>query len=123
VEFCANTFTLDADGRASISLPYRDEACERCGTCKRNQMLVRSADSDVIVYIGDGVSDFCAAAHADLVFAKGALETHCREENISYRRFRGFDDVRSDLTMLSAKRALRRPRRAVLNRQAVWSSG
>ena len=123
LEFRANALKFGAEGAPAIALPYRDEACERCGTCKRNQMLVRSADNDVIVYIGDGISDFCAAAHADIVFAKGELETYCREQNISFRRWRVFDDVRRDLVSLVQHRVLRRPRRAVLNRQAVWSSG
>jgi 2,3-diketo-5-methylthio-1-phosphopentane phosphatase len=123
VEFRANALSFGAEGAPAIALPYRDEACERCGTCKRNQMLAASADNDVIVYIGDGISDFCAAAHADLVFAKGELETYCREQNISFRRWRVFDDVRGDLVSLAQRRALRRPRRAILNRQAVWSSG
>ena len=123
VAFRANAFSFDEDGTCSIALPYRDEFCTRCGTCKRNQMLVHSADKDVIVYIGDGFSDFCPSAYADIVYAKGELETHCREQNISFRRFTSFDDVRTDLASMCARRSLHRPRRAVLNRQALWSSG
>ncbi|MGH2569430.1 MAG: HAD-IB family phosphatase, partial [Bacteroidota bacterium] len=41
------------------SFPYRDAECERCGNCKRNHLLTMSGDDDIIVYVGDGISDQC----------------------------------------------------------------
>ncbi|MBL0176824.1 MAG: HAD-IB family phosphatase [Ignavibacteria bacterium] len=123
IPFRANALAFNPDGSCAIRQPYRDEWCERCGTCKRNQMLVHSADRDVIVLIGDGLSDFCAARHADVVFAKAELETYCQRENISFRRFRDFTEVRADLEGMIARGDLRRPRQAALNRASVWSMG
>ena len=38
----------------------------------------------MIVYVGDGYSDRCPVQYADIVFAKGDLQTYCQEQNISY---------------------------------------
>lgn len=46
-----------------------------------------------IVYIGDGQSDFEAAARADLVFAHRVLADECERQEIPYRPFTDFGDV------------------------------
>jgi 2-hydroxy-3-keto-5-methylthiopentenyl-1-phosphate phosphatase len=46
-----------------------------------------------VIYIGDGRSDFEAAAQADLVFAHRILAEECQREGIPYRDFRDFGDV------------------------------
>lgn len=46
-----------------------------------------------VIYIGDGRSDFEAAARADLVFAHSVLAEECRREGIPYRDFHDFGDV------------------------------
>ena len=40
--------------------------------------------------IGDGRSDFCAAASADLVIAKGALAVYCGKNGIAFEPFIDF---------------------------------
>ena len=47
------------------------------------------------VYIGDGYSDFDAAAAADVRFAKKgrALEPHLRERGLSYHAFSSFSEI------------------------------
>jgi 2-hydroxy-3-keto-5-methylthiopentenyl-1-phosphate phosphatase len=45
------------------------------------------------VLVGDGRSDFCAAAHADVVFARASLLEHCRARGIPCVPFETFDAV------------------------------
>jgi 2-hydroxy-3-keto-5-methylthiopentenyl-1-phosphate phosphatase len=119
----SNHFVLNADGSCSVDLPYEHPDCPNCGNCKCSHMLTMSGDKDYIVYVGDGYSDFCAAGCADLVFARGSLESFCQKENISYRRFFSFADVQSILTTLLAGKKLRRPHQAAMKRKAIWMSG
>ena len=46
-----------------------------------------------VILVGDGKSDYCLAKHADIVFAKGKLITHCEQENIPFHRFQTFAEV------------------------------
>jgi len=114
----------DASGRHALGFefPHNDAVCDRCACCKRNQMLTRSADEDVIVYVGDGFSDRCPVQYADLVFAKGDLQTYCREENISYIVYRTLDDVTGQLESLLEGDGMRRRRQAMLRRRAVFAA-
>ena len=46
-----------------------------------------------MVFAGDGRSDFCVSTQADLLFATGPLQLHCRGEEISFVPFTTFKDV------------------------------
>jgi 2-hydroxy-3-keto-5-methylthiopentenyl-1-phosphate phosphatase len=83
-------------------------------------MLNGTPDEDVLVYIGEGYSDRCPAAYADVVFAKDALQTYCREENISYIPYRSFHDVRRSMELLAGRKKLRRRYRASMRRKEVF---
>jgi len=119
----ANSLELRQDGTCSISRPYADSECSSCGMCKRNIMLTNSADEDYIVLIGNGLSDYCPATYADLVFAKGKLESYCQEKNISFRKFHTFNEISSVLGDLLQKKKLRRPKRAEILRKSLWTRG
>jgi len=104
-----------------IDFPYADESCSRCACCKRNIMLTRSGDEDVIVLIGEGYSDICPARFADIVFAKKELQSHCQAGNISYFPYLDFNDVVRKLEAMTAKeKPLRRRARAALNRRTAF---
>jgi 2-hydroxy-3-keto-5-methylthiopentenyl-1-phosphate phosphatase len=122
-EFHANHLALLPGGGCEVILPTPDEHCDRCANCKRNHILTRSGDRDIVVLIGDGVSDFCPSRYADLVFAKGKLETHCQRENIRFRRFDNFDDVLSILRRMISTRVLQRRGQTELRRKDVWLQG
>ena len=70
------------------------EGCE-CPTasCKRNVVLNNSADEDIIVYIGDGHTDYCAAEYSDVVFAKSKLAAYCNLNRIAHHPFKNFFDI------------------------------
>ena len=117
--------------RFSPRFPHRDETCDRCASCKRNHMLLRSGDEDLIVYAGEGFSDRCPVRYADIVFAKDELLRFCEEENISYFRYESFADVGRRLGsmpgLVPGRRAggLRKwkRRRAELARREVYAGG
>ena len=80
-------------------------------------------DNDIIVYIGDGYSDFCAVKFADIVFAKGELQTKCQNENISYYLYKNFDDIIARMTEIMNKKRIPKRRQALINRQDVLLAG
>ncbi len=90
----ANKLTFKPNG-VSISYPYRNPDCKAGnGVCKCQIAEQLSADvGGPVVLIGDGKSDYCLAKHADIVFAKGKLITHCEQESIPFRRFQTFAEV------------------------------
>lgn len=74
--------------------PHASESCSCfCASCKRNIVLTSTPPETLIVYIGDGYSDMCAASHADIIFAKGALASYCATERIPHYPFRTFFDI------------------------------
>jgi 2,3-diketo-5-methylthio-1-phosphopentane phosphatase len=114
----------DGSGRRPVGLvfPHTDAVCDRCACCKRNVMLARSGDDDVLVYVGDGYSDRCPARYADLVFAKGELQTYCREQNISYLVYRWLDDVVRRLARILDGPGVKRRRQALVRRRDVYAA-
>jgi hypothetical protein len=76
-----------------MSFPFGHPSCFVCGTCKRERVRLHQAKGLVVVFIGDGTSDRYAAAHADMVFAKGSLARICRAEGWPYSEWSTFVDV------------------------------
>lgn len=122
VEFLANRLRL-TEGPPVPEFPYADARCPQLANCKSNHLLLRSQDEDIVVYIGDGTSDYEAASFADVVFARGALESWCQEHNISFRRFYSFSTVQDVLFMLIEQQKLQPRKRARVQRQQLWSTG
>jgi 2-hydroxy-3-keto-5-methylthiopentenyl-1-phosphate phosphatase len=104
----------------TVTFPYTDAECERCACCKRNIMLTRSGEEDIIVYIGEGYSDRCPVQYADIVFARDALQTYCQEQNISYFLYSTFDDVIARLASLVSKKKLRKRLAAETKRKELF---
>ncbi|MEK9136427.1 MAG: MtnX-like HAD-IB family phosphatase [Bacteroidota bacterium] len=103
-----------------ISFPYADAECKRCACCKRNILVTRAAEEDVIVYVGEGYSDRCPAQYADIVFAKDSLQAFCQEENISYYLYSTFHDVVERLRVLLLKKKLRKRLAAETKRREIF---
>jgi 2,3-diketo-5-methylthio-1-phosphopentane phosphatase len=125
VRFFANTLEMRASDNGdhytlAIRFPYSDAECTRCACCKRNILLTETGDDDIIVYVGEGYSDFCPAQYADIVFAKQELQRFCQEENISYHNYQSFHDVEVRITELLQKPPLRPRRRAMLKRREAF---
>lgn len=86
------------DGKWRILTPYFNQECGSCGVCKRSLIENNRTATDICVYIGDGKSDYCAAAICDVVFAKDKLASYCRERGIAFIPFSSFSDVLKECT-------------------------
>ena len=82
-------------------------------------MMGSAGEGDVLIYAGDGHGDPCPAEYADIVFARGRLQTWCQQQNITYYHFGSFGDIRRRLATDCAHRRLRpRPRAERKRREA-----
>ena len=92
VELKANRVVTDPAGWKVL---WRDETvCAVCGeACKRNAL----PEADEIVYVGDGISDHCAALASDRIFAMRGLARYLDEQGVAYERFDDFFDIASAL--------------------------
>jgi 2-hydroxy-3-keto-5-methylthiopentenyl-1-phosphate phosphatase len=88
-------------GDSDVPVPYftgRSESCSCfCASCKRNTILTNTPDDSIIIFIGDGYSDFCAAEHSDIVFAKKHLAAYCNSSHIPHYTYKSFFDIISVL--------------------------
>ncbi len=104
-----------------LRFPYTDAECTRCACCKRNILLTRSGEEDILAYVGEGYSDTCPAQYADIVFAKDHLQSFCQRENITYYPYANFHDVIERLRTLSTDgKRFRKRRRAELRRREAF---
>ena len=89
----ATNHTNVSGGGAGMQFPYGNPRCFVCGTCKRERVFRHQAAGRIVVFIGDGTSDRYAAAHADVVFAKGKLIDICRAEGWEAMTWASFADI------------------------------
>jgi len=73
------------------------------GVCKC--AVAVSPPDEAMIYVGDGRSDFCVSARADVLFAKGTLAAHARATSKDYLPFDTFHDVTRSLAVLLDKPA------------------
>jgi 2,3-diketo-5-methylthio-1-phosphopentane phosphatase len=98
---------LGAD-RWRLGFPHaRQDCAAAAGHCKCATLA--AAPGSLRVLVGDGRSDFCAAAAADLVIAKGALAIYCGNKRIPFEPFTDFAGAAAVLARWLA--ALGRPAR------------
>jgi 2,3-diketo-5-methylthio-1-phosphopentane phosphatase len=119
----SNQLVFEPDGKISPRFPYTDAECVECANCKRNHLLTKSGDDQVIVYIGNGHSDQCPVRYADIVFAKTSLLSYCERENITYHRFETFHDVLAKFRMIVEGERPRKRRTAELARKEIFMQG
>ncbi|MDF1481660.1 HAD-IB family phosphatase [Extensimonas sp. H3M7-6] len=84
--------------RLELHFPLRQSSCQAGnGVCKcavaQDLAAQHGGPTVPIVLVGDGKSDACLAARADIVFAKGSLIEHCRAQQIAHTPFETFADV------------------------------
>jgi 2,3-diketo-5-methylthio-1-phosphopentane phosphatase len=99
----ANKLVRIAARRWRLDFPHADEACVGAsGNCKCR--LTRCGAPDLrrrVLAIGDGASDFCVAARADWVFAKGRLREYCLTHAIPHHRIANFGEALRLLPLLT----------------------
>jgi 2-hydroxy-3-keto-5-methylthiopentenyl-1-phosphate phosphatase len=88
VEVLANCIDPRPEGWRVI---WRDETrCAVCGQpCKRASLPAEGE----IVYVGDGISDRCAALASDRIFATRGLARYLDEQGVPYEPFADFHDI------------------------------
>jgi 2-hydroxy-3-keto-5-methylthiopentenyl-1-phosphate phosphatase len=91
IPYYANRMVYDQGFKIECSGANPD--CGICGTCKTRLIEELKGKGKLVVYVGDGYSDTCPAAKADVVFAKKELYRFCRDNGISARYFDTFNDV------------------------------
>jgi len=117
----SNTLSYE-NGTWLASFPGATDGCTCfCASCKRNTVVSMSGDDDVVVYVGDGASDECAAEHSDVVFAKHGLAAYCTAHRIPHHPYTTLNDVKRILATKMAAGELRQRRQAVLARRAAFT--
>lgn len=77
-----------------------------CGLCKYQVVdELRQQYGVPIVFIGDGVTDYNGARHADRVFSRGQLSNYLHQENVPYTPFETFDDILESLFVVHSEGA------------------
>ncbi|MGE5309112.1 MAG: MtnX-like HAD-IB family phosphatase [Deltaproteobacteria bacterium] len=71
--------------------------CFSCANCKKRYLLVHARQGRPVVYVGDGLSDLCAARQANLVYAKAELARALRKAGKPFIPFKTISDVYLDL--------------------------
>ena len=94
----SNAMTFEGD-RLIPSFPHVD-GCARCANCKARYILDAQRRGRDVIYVGDGLSDVCAAKHADLVFAKATLLDYCRQAGLPCVPYTDLGDVHAHLKEL-----------------------
>ncbi|MFM1816494.1 MAG: hypothetical protein RLZ98_3189 [Pseudomonadota bacterium] len=90
--YFANRFEWLGHDRWRLSFPHSSSTCSvLAGNCKCR--LAEQAGADLRVMIGDGRSDFCVAARADMVFSKASLTKHCLAAGIPHIAFETFAEA------------------------------
>jgi 2-hydroxy-3-keto-5-methylthiopentenyl-1-phosphate phosphatase len=84
----ANSVEARPDGWRVL---WRDDTvCSHCSeACKRGSLPGEAP----VVFVGDGVSDHCAALAADRVFARDGLARYLDERRVAYERFDDFEQL------------------------------
>ncbi len=87
-----------------LSFPNRNDSCWDCANCK-NRIVEEYGRKNPVIYIGNGLSDCCAAKSADLVFAKDGLAKHLKGAGFPFVEYNDFEEV---ISILRAKGVLSR---------------
>lgn len=86
----ASAIDFAQSGRGEWGLSRGVGYCEINGVCKCARVWAHRASGARTALAGDGLSDFCAAAEADVIFARRSLARHCTENDIPFRELTDF---------------------------------
>lgn len=90
----ANRLLHNGDRQWQLEFPHANKNCKKgSGNCKCAHVALQHQSQIPVVYIGDGASDFCVSAQADIVLAKSKLITYCQQQAIPYFPIRNFTDA------------------------------
>ena len=82
------------NGKFEITFPNDYSKCKNnAGTCKCKILFDLKKDYEKIIYRGDGVSDYCVADKADILYAKSRLAKYCQDKKLDFIKFETFKDI------------------------------
>ena len=91
------------DNGPVVSFAKGVQTCEATGLCKCARARSLRSNDRKIVFVGDGISDFCIAEkEADFILARSSLRDHCVKNQLTHNRFDYFNDVSRVLNSLLA---------------------
>ena len=97
IPFYANCTRFHPGDKMEFSFPFASEECGLCGTCKKKLVQIHRNEYDSILFVGNGLSDRCAAREADFAFAKDPLYSYCIQHDITCHFFETFHEILFDL--------------------------
>jgi len=101
INIISNHFEFKNGSGFILDFPNDSKDCtNNAGTCKCSVLKKMKQKYKQVIYIGDGISDFCVSGRADILFAKKKLLNYCRGNNIKYIEFNTFKDI---INFLQAK--------------------
>lgn len=103
----ANRLAGEAAARR-LEQPWSRAGCAAgSGVCKcQAAARAESGEASLLVFIGDGRSDFCVSGRADLLFARDALADYARARAMPHHEFSDFHTITA--TLAAARRRLSR---------------
>ncbi len=100
IPFTSAAAIFDAGEFATHGLSAGATHCEINGVCKCDRVWPRQEAGATVIYVGDGLSDFCVAAESDVVFARRSLAEHCERVGIAFTPFDDFFEVLDGIKQL-----------------------
>jgi len=80
-------------GHVIPTFPYDNPFCPSCAHCKKIHLTRDKMDNKLIVYVGDGRSDFCPARVSDVIFAKDRLLHFMNRDGLPCISYKNLGDV------------------------------
>ncbi|MCX6641638.1 MAG: HAD-IB family phosphatase [bacterium] len=95
--FFANDHRRDSQERIQVIPSPTPRLRERCNHCKRWHLEAARRRGSQVVYIGDGLTDFCPAEAADRRYAKGNLLKYLQEQELEAIPYENLQQVATHL--------------------------
>lgn len=89
----ANRLVQQGERQWRLETPWFQSGCEKASANCKCQLLYKQQQQQQVLYIGDGNSDFCVSAKADMVLAKSRLIHYCVQQNIPHQSITNFQDA------------------------------
>jgi 2,3-diketo-5-methylthio-1-phosphopentane phosphatase len=86
------------NGAWHIEFPHPPAGCAACGHCKGDPISQWNAQGYTTLFVGNGVTDRCAATAASVTFAKDELGRWCAANGAPYVPYQTFNDIEKELT-------------------------
>ncbi|NEW09819.1 MtnX-like HAD-IB family phosphatase [Paenibacillus sp. SYP-B3998] len=92
-QIIGNPITYLGDNQFQFGVQNENAACKWCGCCKASVVKKLKEEGWMIIYIGDGSSDYFGSGFADWIFARSSLARYLKEEGTAFYPFQTFYDV------------------------------